>query len=282
MKFKSFYKIYYEHRINKASIFLKIYIFLTLPFNYLTNKFYYPKIINLDMFSNSNQYLFKKDLGFLFQFFNSDKGEKFVNQYDKPIYKNKSTIKGHSYHLFYENFFKYKKNEKIDFLEIGAFKGNAAAAFYFYFKECNIISCDLFPDLFLYRSKKIKNFQIDSSSEFQLKKKILDKDYKFDIIVEDAGHFFKDQIISLFILFKTLKSKGLFVIEELDFPDKRKDMNLYNERPTLRQILNLIKQNQDFNSKYITSEQKEYFLNNFKEIQIFKGQFNEIAFITKK
>ena len=282
MKFKSFYKIYYEHRINKASIFLKIYIFLTLPFNYLTNKFYYPKIINLDMFSNSNQYLFKKDLGFLFQFFNSDKGEKFVNQYDKPIYKNKSTIKGHSYHLFYENFFKYKKNEKIDFLEIGAFKGNAAAAFYFYFKECNIISCDLFPDLFLYRSKKIKNFQIDSSSEFQLKKKILDKDYKFDIIVEDAGHFLKDQIISLFILFKTLKSKGLFVIEELDFPDKRKDMNLYNERPTLRQILNLIKQNQDFNSKYITSEQKEYFLNNFKEIQIFKGQFNEIAFITKK
>ena len=234
------------------------------------------------MFSNSNQYLFKKDLGFLFQFFNSDKGEKFVNQYDKPIYKNKSTIKGHSYHLFYENFFKYKKNEKIDFLEIGAFKGNAAAAFYFYFKECNIISCDLFPDLFLYKSKKIKNFQIDSSSEFQLKKKILDKDYKFDIIVEDAGHFFKDQIISLFILFKTLKSKGLFVIEELDFPDKRKDMNLYNERPTLRQILNLIKQNQDFNSKYITSEQKEYFLNNFKEIQIFKGQFNEIAFITKK
>ena len=282
MKFKSFYKIYYEHRINKASIFLKIYIFLTLPFNYLTNKFYYPKIINLDMFSNSNQYLFKKDLGFLFQFFNSDKGEKFVNQYDKPIYKNKSTIKGHSYHLFYENFFKYKKNEKIDFLEIGAFKGNAAAAFYFYFKECNIISCDLFPDLFLYRSKKIKNFQIDSSSEFQLKKKILDKDYKFDIIVEDAGHFLKDQIISLFILFKTLKSKGFFVIEELDFPDKRKDMNLYNERPTLRQILNLIKQNQDFNSKYITSEQKEYFLNNFKEIQIFKGQFNEIAFITKK
>ena len=92
----------------------------------------------------------------------------------------------------------------------------------------------------------------------------------------------KDQIISLFILFKTLKSKGFFVIEELDFPDKRKDMNLYNERPTLRQILNLIKQNQDFNSKYITSEQKEYFLNNFKEIQIFKGQFNEIAFITKK
>lgn len=282
MKIRSFYKIYYEHRVQKASIFLKIYILLILPINYLINKFYYPKVFDLDKFSNNNEYLFKKNLGFLFQFFNSDKGEKFVNQYDKPVYKNKNLIEGHSYHLFYENFFKHKKNERIDFLEIGAFKGNATAAFYFYFKECNIISYDLFPDLFLYKSKKIKNFQIDSSSELQLKKKILDKDYKFDIIVEDAGHFFKDQIISLFILFKTLKSKGFFVIEELDFPDKRKDMNLYNERPTLREILNSIKQKQDFNSKYITIEQKEYFLNNFKDIQIFKGKFNEIGFITKK
>ena len=70
---------------------------------------------------------------------------------------------------------------------------------------------------------------------------------------------FKDQIISLFILFKTLKSKGLFVIEELDFPDKRKDMNLYNERPTLRQILNLIKQNQDSIQNILQVSKKNIF-----------------------
>ena len=47
----------------------------------------------------------------------------------------------------------------------------------------------------------------------------------------------KDQIISLFMLFKKLNRGGLFIIEELDFPDTRKDMNLKNEKPTLREIL---------------------------------------------
>ena len=58
-------------------------------------------------------------------------------------------INGHCYHEYYESFFSSKKNQQIDFLEIGAFKGNAAAAFFFYFKKANIISCDLLPDLFL-------------------------------------------------------------------------------------------------------------------------------------
>ena len=104
---------------------------------------------------------------------------------------------------------------------------------------------------------------------------------KYDIIIEDAGHYLKDQIISLFILFKKLKPKGIFVIEELDFPDTRKDMNVYNEKPTLKEILNYIKNQKDFNSKYINSFDKKYFLENFKFINIYKGRTNEIAFIQK-
>ena len=49
-----------------------------------------------------------------------------------------------------------------------------------------------------------------------------------------------------------LKSKGIFVIEELDFPDKRDDMNPNKERPTLRNILHAVINNENFNSKYIT------------------------------
>ena len=84
------------------------------------------------------------------------------------------------------------------------------------------------------------------------------------------------------MLFRSLKPGGIFVVEELDFPDTRDDMNVFKEKPSLREILNSINQNQDFSSKYVTNVQKEYFLNHFKDIKIFKGQFNEIAFITKK
>jgi len=44
----------------------------------------------------------------------------------------------------------------------------------------------------------------------------------------------------------------------------------------------LIKKNKDFDSKYINNNDKKYFIDNLKEINIFKGRFNEIVFIEKK
>ena len=82
--------------------------------------------------------------------------------------------------------------------------------------------------------KKNKKFQIDNSSEIEIEKKIIKPKLKFDIIIEDAGHYLKDQIITLFMLFECLKTNGIFVIEELDFPDTRKDMNIFDEKPTLK------------------------------------------------
>ena len=111
---------------------------------------------------------------------------------------------------------------------------------------------------------------------------IINNNLRYDIIVEDAGHYLKDQIISLFLLFKKLKSKGFFIIEELDFPDSRKDMNIYNEKPTLREILHSIKNKKDFHSSYINYFDKKYFLDNYEFINIYKGRVNEIAFIKKR
>lgn len=282
MKIRTFYKIFYEHRLLKAHLLNKIYIIFCLPLNYLINKFFLESKRDLDILSSKENLLFEKDLNFLFENFNSDKGDLYINQYQKPIKRDKKKKIGHKYHKFYEKYFYDIKDRKVDILEIGAFKGNATASFYFYFKNSNIISGDIFPDLFRYNSKRIKNIYLDNSKENDLKKKIINTNLKFNIIIEDAGHYLKDQIISLFILFRSLKSGGFFVIEELDFPDTRQDMNVLNEKPTLRDILKCIMNRENFNSKYINQEDKKYFLDNFKEIKIFKGNYNEIAFIEKK
>lgn len=282
MNLRTFYKIYYEHRFQKSSIILKIYIIISLPFNFLINKLSLQPVKNLDDLKKKKPELFVKDLNFLFQYFNSDKGEKYINQYQKPIKQNKELIQGHSYHSFYEKFFFDKKNDKINLLEIGSFKGNAAAAFFFYFPNSSIMSGDIFPDLFRYRSERIKSFYLDNSKTSQLEEKILNYDHKFDIIIEDAGHYLKDQIISLFVLFRSLKSNGVFVVEELEFPNVRQDMNPKKEKPSLKDILELINYKKNFSSEYVTKSQKEYFLENFKSIEIFKGTSSEIAFITKK
>ena len=283
MKIKTYYSIYYKHRVEKANFLLKLYLCFVIPFKYLMNIPYLKKTINLDMFSEVNKSLFDKDLNYLFEFFNSDKGESFINQYDQPIKRNPSVkVEGHNYAKFYEKLFKKIKQKKINILEIGSFYGNAAAAVYFYLQNATIYSADIFPDLFSYKSKRINNFYVNSSEEKSIQNSIIDLNKNFELIIEDASHSYKDQIISLFMLFPLVNSGGFFITEELDFPDTRDDMNLNKERPTLREILNDIKSGKDFDNSLITKQQKDYLIENIDKISIIKGNFNEIAIISKK
>ncbi len=284
MKLRTFYKIYYEHRFKKANCILKLYILAIIPIKYLINLFYLPKIIDLDKFVDKYGLNEINDLSKLFDFFNSDKGNQFENQYAHPSKRTSLMIKGHGYSNFYQKYFENLKSNNLNILEIGSFHGNASAAMFFYFKKSKFFAADIFPDLFRYRSDRIENFYVNSSDEDSIQKNIIDKfPNNFDIIIEDAGHFLKDQIISLFMLFKKLNSGGLFIVEELDFPDTRRDMNLQNERPTLREILlKFQKEKTLINSKYVTKNDRDNFLNTIESIEIYKGNFNEIAILKKK
>ena len=282
MRIKTFYNIFYRHRVRKANIFLKVYILVILPFRYLINIPYLPKVINLDYHSKINSELFKKDLDFLFEHFNSDKGEYYINQYMQPIKRNNKRIDAHGYSKIYEKYFEKIRGDNLNVLELGSFYGNAAGAFYYYFKNSKIFSGDICPDLFRYKSSRLKNFYINTSSMSSIDEILIKNKDNFNIIIEDASHTLKDQIISLFLLFRKVLPNGIFVCEELDFPETRKDMNLGNEYPDLKQILLAIKSNQDFDSKYIKDEDKKYFLENFKSIEIYKGKINEVAIIQKK
>ena len=183
--------------------------------------------------------------------------------------KNNQLIDAHGYAKIYENYFKEIKKNKMNIIELGAFYGNASAALYFYFKNSFIFSADINPDMFLYRSKRIKNFYTDTSSRSSIQENLLKMDIKFDIIIEDASHMLKDQIISLFMLFKSLQSGGLFIIEEIDFPEKREDMRINQNQPDLKTILKKANNNENFSSEYVTDEEKKYFLNNFQSISFF-------------
>jgi cephalosporin hydroxylase len=282
MNINTFYNLFYRHRFEKASLIRKMYLALILPFKYLYNYFHLDKKKNLDYFSIKNSFLFSKDLNFLFEYFNSDKGEKYINQYTHPSKRDNIKITAHGYSKFYEKFFFEFKNNKVNILEIGSFYGNASAAIFFYFKNAKIFGADINPDMFNYTSKRMTSFFVNSSSISSIQNNILDKNIKYKIIIEDASHMLKDQIISLFYLFPILESGGYFIVEELDFPEKREDMRIGQEFPDLKSILKNILKEQDFNSKYINQNLKNYFLDNVETIEIFRGNINEIAIIKKK
>ena len=83
------------------------------------------------------------------------------------------------------------------------------------------------------------------------------------------------------MLFKKLNSGGLFIVEELDFPDTRRDMNIQNENQRLEKFCLNSKEKTLINSKYITKNDREIFLNTIESIEIYKGNFNEIAILKK-
>ncbi len=282
MKIKTFYKIYYRHRFNKASNFLKIYLIFALVIKYLINFFYLPKKINLDDYSLKNPHLFDKDLNFLCEYFNSDKGENFTNQYSQPSKQDKKIITAHGYAKIYDMYLSERRNRILNVIELGSFYGNASAALFFYLKNSKIYSADINPDMYLYSSNRLKNFFTDTSSRASIEKNILEKKIKYDLIIEDASHMLKDQILSFFILFKSLKQGGLFFIEEIDFPEKREDMRIGQEFPDLKTILKKTLNNENFKSKYITDNEKNYFLENIASIEFYNGNINQIAIIRKK
>ncbi len=282
MNLRTFYRLFYRHRIKKASFILRVYIFIVVPIKYLINLFYLEKKINLDSYKNNSPELFKKDLNYLFEHFNSDKGEFFNNQYLQPAKKNKEKIQAHGYAKFYEPIFINFKNKEVNILELGSFYGNSAAALYFYFNKASILTTDINPDMFKYKSNRVTNHYTDSSSRNSIMNNLIIKKKKFEIIIEDASHMLKDQIISLFMLFPLVNSGGYFIVEELDFPETREDMRINQSKPDLKKILQNTLKNLDFNSIYIKDDEKKYFLENYSSIEIKKGNLNEIAVIKKK
>ena len=136
--------------------------------------------------------------------------------------------------------------------------------------------------MYKYRGSRLKNFFVDTSSRESIKENILKKNIEFDVIIEDASHMLKDQIISLFMLFPKIKKGGIFAVEEIDFPEKREDMRIGQDKPDLKTILKKILSKEDFNSNYITDKEKNYVLKNVDSIEFFAGNINEIAIIKKK
>ena len=91
------------------------------------------KTVNVDNLGLKKSYLYGKNLNFLFEFFNSDKGEQYINQYAQPLKRKNDKIMAHGYAKFYEKYFKNLRNDNLNILEIGSFYGNASAALFFYF-----------------------------------------------------------------------------------------------------------------------------------------------------
>ena len=66
MNINTFYKIFYRHRFEKASLMRKIYLSFVLPYRYVLNFLYLPTKTNLDKLEKEKKDLLKKIFKFSF------------------------------------------------------------------------------------------------------------------------------------------------------------------------------------------------------------------------
>ena len=230
---------------------------------------------DLDKVSIKKKELFDKNLNFLFEYFNSLK--QLVGYAD----------------CFHENL-KELKNNKLDILEIGLAKGGGIASLYFYFPNSNFIGADNNPFRIRYKSNRIRNIYVDTSSKKILQNLTSHLNQKFDIILDDCGHRLIDQILCFSENFKNLKKGGIYIVEDLNFPELHTMYNPTNEDVNLKTILKKISLGEEIFTKFMQKNEIENIIDDIENIKFFRTKnkkpylihdlydHSEIAFIRKK
>ncbi len=201
---------------------------------------------------------------------------------------------GQNFTPVYEKFFENIKLEKLDILEIGVAGGHSHASWYKYFPNSNIYGIDIRPEKdFLYSGRRLKYYQIDILDKNQVDK-FLKKGLKFDIIIDDSLHTHDAFIANLFNFFTSLKSNGLFFLEDFVHQDIRLErLRSYNQKHgkkltkynlTMEEVLNNLSKKNIFKSDYISEDKQINLHNNIKDLEINKLDYPDagVAVIRKK
>ena len=217
----------------------------------------------------------------LFHHFGSDKSNilRFSN--------NNKNNKGHGFSNLYSKHLEIFKDKQINILEVGSFSGASAASFVKYFPKSKVFCFDINISNFKYYSKNIEVFGMDISDVKKTEKtiKTIFEKYnfqEFDLIIDDGSHNLSDILICINTLFKYLKKKGIFVIEDFKFPNYY-SYNKNVDDVYVDDLIKYISSKRYFNSKIINRESQTYFFNSVEKINSYKGNLtnSDICFIKK-
>lgn len=147
--------------------------------------------------------------------------------YKKKQLDNKyDTDKSLAYRQNYDKYFSHLRNNKINLLELGVYKGGSLLMWGEYFKKGNIVGVDI-NDIDLKLPKNV-HMEVGDQRDKEFLYNLCERHTKegFDIIIDDASHYANFTEASFLICFnQLLKPGGIYVIEDWgtgyweDWPD---------------------------------------------------------------
>ncbi len=121
----------------------------------------------------------------------------------------------HNYTEIYAQYFAPLKEKSIKFLEIGIYQGKSVALWEEYFKNAELHFIDVTFDNIQYYSQRAHYHLANQENPHDLAHFIHKVGGNFDIILDDGGHTMTQQTMSFICLFPHVKSKGMYIIEDL-------------------------------------------------------------------
>jgi hypothetical protein len=131
--------------------------------------------------------------------------------------KKYGTDKGSDGHLYtnkYSIYLEQYRDLEFNLLEIGVFNGASIKMWKEYFPKANIVALDINPECLQYQEKNI-TIHIGNQSNIEFLQSIINKYQNFDVIIDDGGHSWKQQIITYETLFPALNRGGLYFVEDM-------------------------------------------------------------------
>ena len=115
----------------------------------------------------------------------------------------------------YERHFRPFVGKKIKVLEIGIWQGGSLKMWKEYFGEdAEIIGVDIEPRCKKFEEERIKIY-IGDQADANFLQELIKTEGKFDIIIDDGGHYMHQQIISFQQLYGALNDGGVYLCEDL-------------------------------------------------------------------
>jgi len=210
------------------------------------------------------------------------------------FYGTDKRLEEHNYVSVYEKILENKTSDKIKILEIGIYRpsptlnnlpigsrrvpGASLKTWYDYLPNAEIYGVDLsdFSDV---NNDRIKTLICNQESKESLNNLIENIGSDFDLIIDDGGHTMKQHQISLSVLFRHLKSGGIYVIEDLHTCYMNQYVNGFKKTID---ILNDFNFTGKIESMLIDPEESNYISENISKIEITMCNISEIAVIYKK
>jgi len=120
------------------------------------------------------------------------------------------------YFEVYDAHFSRFRNKDVTILEIGVSQGGSLQMWKHYFgSKAKIYGIDINPECKGFEEENIKIF-IGSQSDRNFLKDVVASIPSIDILIDDGGHFMKQQIISFQELFNHIKEDGVYLCEDCE------------------------------------------------------------------